>query len=180
MRPPAPDADATHFDVYQNYEIEAERRDDLREFLAAHGIGTLLPWGGKAVHQWEALGCGRACPRPRSCSSACCCCPCIRGFAMRMCNGGRGGARVLPGAGVKSTGWLIKHWQTMTLIRRAEERIAGMVESGEVGCPCHLYIGQEAIAAGVCAALSPRTRCGEGTARTATIWRKADRSRAVR
>ncbi len=43
----------------------------------------------------------------------------------------------------------------MTLIRRAEERIAGMVESGEVGCPCHLYIGQEAIAAGVCAALRP-------------------------
>lgn len=41
----------------------------------------------------------------------------------------------------------------MTLIRRAEERIAGMVESGEVSCPCHLYIGQEAIAAGVCAAL---------------------------
>src|ERR1700681_4766246 len=43
----------------------------------------------------------------------------------------------------------------MTLIRRVEERIAGMVESGEVGCPCHLYIGQEAIAAGVCAALRP-------------------------
>ena len=41
----------------------------------------------------------------------------------------------------------------MALIRRAEERIAEMVESGEVRCPCHLYIGQEAIAAGVCAAL---------------------------
>ncbi|MDP9114279.1 MAG: thiamine pyrophosphate-dependent dehydrogenase E1 component subunit alpha [Acidobacteriota bacterium] len=52
-----------------------------------------------------------------------------------------------------STGWLINRWETMTLIRRAEERIAAMVESGEVGCPCHLYIGQEAIAAGVCAAL---------------------------
>ena len=43
----------------------------------------------------------------------------------------------------------------MTLIRRAEERIAEMVDSGEVTCPCHLYIGQEAIAAGVCAALRP-------------------------
>ena len=45
-----------HFDVYQNYEIEADQRDRLREFLTARGIGTLLPWGGKAVHQWEALG----------------------------------------------------------------------------------------------------------------------------
>jgi acetoin:2,6-dichlorophenolindophenol oxidoreductase subunit alpha len=42
----------------------------------------------------------------------------------------------------------------MTLIRRAEETIAAMVESGAVRCPCHLYIGQEAIAAGVCAALT--------------------------
>jgi len=56
VRPPAPDADRIHFDVYQNYEIEAEQRDRLREFLTARGIGTLLPWGGKAVHQWEALG----------------------------------------------------------------------------------------------------------------------------
>jgi dTDP-4-amino-4,6-dideoxygalactose transaminase len=56
VRPPAPDFDANHFDVYQNYEIAAEQRDGLREFLAARGIGTLLPWGGKAVHQWEALG----------------------------------------------------------------------------------------------------------------------------
>ena len=56
VRPPAPNSDAAHFDVYQNYEIEAERRDGLRYFLAARGIGTLLPWGGKAVHQWEALG----------------------------------------------------------------------------------------------------------------------------
>jgi len=53
--PPGPSDDPDHFDVYQNYEIEAERRDELREHLRAHGIGTLVPWGGKAVHQWEAL-----------------------------------------------------------------------------------------------------------------------------
>jgi pyruvate dehydrogenase E1 component alpha subunit len=41
----------------------------------------------------------------------------------------------------------------MTRIRRAEEAVAQLVESGEARCPCHLYIGQEAIAAGVCAAL---------------------------
>jgi TPP-dependent pyruvate/acetoin dehydrogenase alpha subunit len=52
-----------------------------------------------------------------------------------------------------ATGRLIELWETMTLIRRVEERIAEMVGSGEIRCPCHLYIGQEAIAAGVCAAL---------------------------
>ena len=43
----------------------------------------------------------------------------------------------------------------MLLIRAAEERIGGLVEAGEVHCPCHLYIGQEAIAASVCAVLQP-------------------------
>jgi pyruvate dehydrogenase E1 component alpha subunit len=31
-----------------------------------------------------------------------------------------------------------------------------MVERGEAGCPCHLCIGQEAVAAGVCSALTPQ------------------------
>jgi dTDP-4-amino-4,6-dideoxygalactose transaminase len=54
--PPAPDSDPRHFDVYQNYELEAERRDELKAFLRERGIGTLIQWGGKAVHQIEALG----------------------------------------------------------------------------------------------------------------------------
>jgi dTDP-4-amino-4,6-dideoxygalactose transaminase len=54
--PPGPDSDPDHFDVFQNYEIEARHRDDLREFLRSRGIGTLIPWGGKAVHQWTGLG----------------------------------------------------------------------------------------------------------------------------
>jgi pyruvate dehydrogenase E1 component alpha subunit len=37
----------------------------------------------------------------------------------------------------------------MHLIRLTEEAIAGMVESGEAKCPCHLGIGQEAVAVGV-------------------------------
>jgi pyruvate dehydrogenase E1 component alpha subunit len=41
----------------------------------------------------------------------------------------------------------------MLLIRLAEERIATLVEATEIKTPCHLSIGQEAIAAGVCAAL---------------------------
>jgi dTDP-4-amino-4,6-dideoxygalactose transaminase len=54
--PPGPDDDPDHLDVFQNYEIEAAHRDALREFLKARGIGALVPWGGKAVHQWEGLG----------------------------------------------------------------------------------------------------------------------------
>jgi len=45
-------------------------------------------------------------------------------------------------------------YHMMILIRVAEERIADLVEAKEIRCPCHLYIGQEAIAAGVCAALT--------------------------
>src|SRR4051812_30495499 len=56
--------------------------------------------------------------------------------------------------------WLLARWRDMQRIRRAEEAIADMVETGEARCPCHLYIGQEAIASGVCAALEP----------TDTIW----------
>jgi dTDP-4-amino-4,6-dideoxygalactose transaminase len=54
--PPAPDADPRHFDVYQNYELEADRRDELKVYLKDNGIGTLVQWGGKAVHQFPALG----------------------------------------------------------------------------------------------------------------------------
>ncbi len=54
--PPGPDGDPDHFDVFQNYEIEAADRDGLKAFLKSRGVGTLVQWGGKAVHQWKALG----------------------------------------------------------------------------------------------------------------------------
>jgi dTDP-4-amino-4,6-dideoxygalactose transaminase len=54
--PPAPEEDSRHFDVYQNYELEADRRDALKAYLAERGIGTLIQWGGRAVHQFPALG----------------------------------------------------------------------------------------------------------------------------
>jgi dTDP-4-amino-4,6-dideoxygalactose transaminase len=63
LLPPAPDASPDHFDVYQNYELEAERRDELREYLKQAGIGTLLQWGGKAVHQFKGLGLSGSLPR---------------------------------------------------------------------------------------------------------------------
>ncbi len=54
--PPPPDSDPDHFDIFQNYEIEAERRDDLKQYLKERGVGTLIQWGGTAVHQMKALG----------------------------------------------------------------------------------------------------------------------------
>jgi len=61
--PPPPQTGTDHFDVFQNYEIEAEQRDGLRAFLQARRIGTLLPWGGKAVHQFHSLGLTADLPR---------------------------------------------------------------------------------------------------------------------
>ncbi len=46
-------------------------------------------------------------------------------------------------------------WRMMVLIRAVEDRIGELVAAGEIKTPCHLSIGQEAIPAGVCAALQP-------------------------
>ncbi len=54
--PPGPNANSDHFDTFQNYEIEAELRDALKNFLREQGVGTLIQWGGKAVHEFPALG----------------------------------------------------------------------------------------------------------------------------
>jgi len=62
--PPPPEDGIDRYDVYQNYEIEAEGRDQLANHLKEEGIEVALPWGGKAVHQFEALGFGgRELPR---------------------------------------------------------------------------------------------------------------------
>jgi dTDP-4-amino-4,6-dideoxygalactose transaminase len=53
---PPPPAEQPHFDVYQNYELECSRRDELRQFLADRSVGTIVQWGGKAVHQFKRLG----------------------------------------------------------------------------------------------------------------------------
>lgn len=56
LLPPAPDEGGRHFDVYQNYEVELPRRDAVRERLTERGVGTIVQWGGRAVHQFPALG----------------------------------------------------------------------------------------------------------------------------
>ncbi len=59
--PPAPGT-GDHFDVYQNYELEADRRDELKNSLKENGIGTIIQWAGKAVHQLTALKLQRSLP----------------------------------------------------------------------------------------------------------------------
>jgi len=54
--PPPPSNDCEHFDVYQNYELVADQRDELKSYLAEHGVGTLIQFGGKAIHQHTELG----------------------------------------------------------------------------------------------------------------------------
>ncbi len=47
-------------------------------------------------------------------------------------------------------------FERMLLIRRSEERLAGLAKAGQLPGAVHLYIGQEAIAVGVCSLLQDR------------------------
>ena len=69
--PPGPSSSEDHFDVYQNYEFVADRRDQLRDYLAQYEIGTLIQWGGKGVHQWERLGFTCRLPRTEAFFESC-------------------------------------------------------------------------------------------------------------
>ena len=47
---------SSYFDVYQNYEIEAEDKNGLMAHLKQLGIEVAVPWGGKGIHQFKNLG----------------------------------------------------------------------------------------------------------------------------
>lgn len=55
-------------------------------------------------------------------------------------------------------GKLVEQLKMMMTIRFAEEKIADMVSAGKIKCPCHLGIGQEAVAVGVSAHLRSTDR----------------------
>lgn len=71
LLPPGPDEESDHFDVFQNYEIEADRRDQLRAYLSTAGIGTIIQWGGKAVHQFTSLGFSATLPKTEAVFERC-------------------------------------------------------------------------------------------------------------
>ncbi|MDA9586549.1 DegT/DnrJ/EryC1/StrS family aminotransferase [Amylibacter sp.] len=60
--PPGPVVNGENFDVYQNYELQSDKRDDLKNYLNKKGIGTLIQWGGTAIHQFNNLGFNQDCP----------------------------------------------------------------------------------------------------------------------
>ena len=49
----------------------------------------------------------------------------------------------------------LRLYRTMQIIRQCEEELARCHQRGLVHGACHTYVGQEAIAAGVCAHLKP-------------------------
>lgn len=53
--PPAPDSDERYFDIYQNYVLKAERRDELFNFLRENGVETLIK-DPIVLHHHPALG----------------------------------------------------------------------------------------------------------------------------
>jgi TPP-dependent pyruvate/acetoin dehydrogenase alpha subunit len=60
-------------------------------------------------------------------------------------------ARAAPGTNTE----LLELYRSMLLIRRFEERCNALFLQGRIPSTLHLYIGQEAVAVGVCAALRP-------------------------
>lgn len=60
--PAAPCTDGDNFDTYQNYELQAKNRNNLQLFLKDNNIGTLIQWGGTAIHQFTNLGFTQDCP----------------------------------------------------------------------------------------------------------------------
>ena len=54
--PPPPSNTSINFDVYQNYELTAFKRDKLKKYLEENNIGTLIQWGGKGIHHFRKLG----------------------------------------------------------------------------------------------------------------------------
>lgn len=48
---------------------------------------------------------------------------------------------------------LLRFFAAMVKCRRVEEKTADLFEGKEIRCPVHLYLGQEAVAVGVCTAL---------------------------
>lgn len=62
LPPPPGGAADDHFDVFQNYEIEAVDRDELRAHLSRLGVGTMIQWGGTPLHAFKDLGFAEAPP----------------------------------------------------------------------------------------------------------------------
>lgn len=59
LYPPQGPSDGDNFDIYQNYEMASENRDELRQHLSDKNVGSIIQWAGTPVHQFKALGFGK-------------------------------------------------------------------------------------------------------------------------
>jgi 2-oxoisovalerate dehydrogenase E1 component len=55
----------------------------------------------------------------------------------------------------ETTSRILELYRMMVLIRRTEEQLARSYQQGHIPGACHTYVGQEAVAAGVCVHLGP-------------------------
>ncbi len=69
--PAAPGSDPLRFDIFQNYELQADNRTSLARHLKERGVGTLVQWGGKAVHQFPKLGFNVSLPKTEALFERC-------------------------------------------------------------------------------------------------------------
>tara|TARA_B100001250_G_scaffold414595_1_gene454285 strand:- start:416 stop:1516 length:1101 start_codon:yes stop_codon:yes gene_type:complete len=53
---PPPPSEEVNYDIYQNYEIQADNRDELKTYLHNNDVGSLQQWSGIAVHHCKELG----------------------------------------------------------------------------------------------------------------------------
>ncbi len=54
--PPRFSTNSNSISTYQNYEIQANKKDDLIEFLKKNDIGTIKQWGGFSIAHFSRLG----------------------------------------------------------------------------------------------------------------------------
>ena len=186
--PPAPDTDSRHFDVYQNYEIEAKCRDELKQHLEDNGIHAIIQFNGKALHQLEGLDLTNGnLPATNNLYKNALLLPmntaltdqdveyiieCTRSFYGRRADVDlvRGIHpiseiwRTQPDSLIRLTSVItipknfLQFLRLMLTIRIVEEKIGELVLEGLAKTPCHLAIGQEAVAVGVSAVLTSSDR----------------------
>ena len=178
MNLPEGPEEQTHFDIFQNYEIRTPHRDALRKHLGDNGVGTIIQWGGLALH--DLTGLGIACKLEEA----------TRFFeetmllpmnhmlndeqvdyvieSVQQFFSERAGDmiselgdladpskfRAPVELGDVSREDALAWYRKLVEIRKVEELTADIVLSGEVYTPCHLSIGQEAVAVGVANSLT--------------------------
>ena len=59
LHPPKGPDNGDHFDIYQNYELAVENRDELKQHLENNGIRSIVQWNGTPVHHFDSLGFGK-------------------------------------------------------------------------------------------------------------------------